>query len=52
MEPPDHDQDDEEPTGGGGDSNVIKFPGDLTRLKARAGTLSEQDIQYFSQFCG
>lgn len=36
MEPPDHDRGDEEPTGGGGDSNVIKFPGELTRLRARA----------------
>lgn len=49
MEPPDHDQDDEEPTGGGGDSNVIKFPGDLTRLKARALYWRHWTVQQISE---
>lgn len=31
---------------------IVDYVLAVTRLKARAGTLSEQDIQYFSQFCG
>lgn len=36
MEPPDQDLGEDEPTGGEGSSNVVRFPGDATRLKARA----------------